>query len=82
MIRVTETIRIAVIQVMSANKMTSRNMASNQSGAMGRPGRRFAGGEIRRHGACNGFVTDFGSSDDWTLLRHRSSDAANGVGGQ
>jgi len=80
--RVTDSTRFAVKEVKATKMTTIRNTTSNPectkfvlAAAI-----RLANAPVKR--VCNGFVAVSGGLLDWTLLRHRSSDAVNGVGGR
>lgn len=59
---------------------TDQNIANNRKCTKRVPVVAFPKAAAKGNAACNGFLADFGSSLGWTLLRHRSSHAVNGVG--
>ena len=80
--RVTDSTRFAVKEVKATKMTTIRNTTSNPECTkfVLATALRLANAPVKR--VCNGFVAVSGGLLDWTLLRHRSSDAVNGVGGR
>lgn len=61
---------------------TNRNTTSNPNGTKSVPVAALRLANAPAKSACNGFATVSGALLGWTLLRHRSSDAVNGVVGR